>query len=228
MESTHKHLHPGDTPLHVACRAGKAEVVQFLLTTAHKEALTVRNERNDTPLHVACNNNIEVIKAIVTKYQEINDINAVNSSQNTPLHIACKMMKGNDIVSYLVTEVHCRCDIPNEDGNLPLHIACQMKNISNIKTLIEAMNEHDLNWKNNKGNTALHELFKARCTRFGVGFINLLIAKMGICLHIQNSYGELPIHLACRNLQLRVLKCFTSQINTTATTNKGDTVLHES
>ena len=228
VESTHKHLHPGDTPLHVACRAGKSDVVQYLLTTAHKEALIIRNGQNDTPLHVACSNNVGVVKAILTtKSQEI-DVNAVNSSQNTPLHIACKKMKGSDIVSFLVNELHCRCDIPNNDGNLPLHIACQMSSTSNIKTLIEAIDEHHLGWQNEKGNTAFHELFRIRCNRVGVGFTKLVVAKMGERKHTHNSYGELPIHLACRNLQSRVIKCLTSQINTTSTTNKGNTVLHES
>ena len=135
-----KDISMGDTAVHVACRAENSNVLRFLLTTKHQDALTVKNEKGDTPLHVACNNDLEVVKAI-TECKGTYDLNAINKNQDTPLHIACKKIEGEAIVSFLVNELHCRCDIPNKDDDIPLHIACRKQVQGMIEILVQTMDK---------------------------------------------------------------------------------------
>ena len=228
--SSTKFIFPGDTPLHVACRGGKTEIVEYLLTTSHREALTEINEYGNLPIHVACASNIKMVKAIA-RFKEIFDWNATNLCEDTALHIACKGRKNlaNPIISFLVNEIHCECSISNKCGDFPLHIACKNLNGEAIKALTTAMDKNDLNKKNNTGSTPLHEyLGKPWGKRQGIGALKLLVDKMGEGVSISNSNGELPIHLACRNLPPSAIRCLKSQLNSTSTTTTGNTVLHES
>ena len=224
-----KKIKPGDTPLHIACRAGRRKIVQFLLSTAHKEALSIRNEYGELPLHVACTSNINVVKDIISSLKEF-DCNYTNLKKETFLHIACSYRK-NVIVSFLVNEMQCRCDVPNRNGDLPLHIACKMLNGEAVKILVKAMNHHHLSWQNEANNTALHLYFgKLWTKRLGVGAIKLLVQEIGDSVSvIYNSNGELPIHLACRNTQLNAVRCLKSHIhiNSLAVTKEGNTLFHE-
>ena len=220
-----KYISVGDTALHVACRAKNSDVVRFLLTTKHKDALTVKNESGDTPLHVACSNHLKSVKAIA-KCKSILDPNAVNQNQDTPLHIACKKKEGKAIVSYLVKELHCRCDIPNKDNDTPLHIACRKQVKGMIEVLAQSMDKCHLQLQNLNGDTALHELFcKPPSKKLNVSVTKLMTVDME---NIEcNSKGELPIHLVCRNAPLRIIKCFGPDTLSSSITKSGNTILHE-
>ena len=224
----------GDTALHVVCRYGKANFVQFLLSTPHKEALALPNEHGDLPLHIACSSsNIEVVK-VIANHKNF-DCNAVNTDQDTALHVACKSAKGTTIGQLLVKVMQCKCDVQNKDGNLPLHIACQKKNVSMINTLAAAMEKRHLALRNNKGNTVLHEFLSKHCQKSHIKITKLLVEKMKCKetgdfdpIGIRNCEGELPIHLACRNAHLFIVMCLASQASSASVTNRGNTLLHES
>ena len=108
----------------------------------------------DTPLHYACDNFIyndnrtELIRLYVDNGA---DINIRNSKGKTPFFVSCDG-DDNDVVRFLISEIHVDVNIPDNEGNTPLHFACNKRNLELIRILLFEGNA-DENVRNNNGLT---------------------------------------------------------------------------
>ncbi|XP_069756736.1 ankyrin repeat domain-containing protein 22 [Narcine bancroftii] len=140
----------GDTPLIAACRAGRVEIVRYLL---RKEAdVNLRNKKERTCLHYAVRRrlifldylliiilmpvlllgyiimeskkrrNETLIKILLNAKV---DVNATDHQGNSALHYACQM-KNQRIVSILI-KANADASIANKNGETPLDIATKLK-----------------------------------------------------------------------------------------------------
>lgn len=89
LDNTENDLNQGDdhwfTPLHWACRNGRIEVVELLISRGAR--VSAKNRGDDTPLHNAAQcGQLNVLKCLIRNKSQIN---AQNEHGNSPLHYAC-------------------------------------------------------------------------------------------------------------------------------------------
>ena len=104
----------GETPLHLACKLGKVEIVKYLVEDANCDA-NIPNAEGKHALHIACEQSLK-IECLVQK----GDINCQNAFEETPLHIAC-YNRDYDMIQFLLSNPECRADISDDDDDLALH-----------------------------------------------------------------------------------------------------------
>ena len=201
----------GDTPLHVACRAGRIDIAKYLLEVGHTSALCIRNCQGDLPLHLACQHDDKMIRLFIN--YPIFDCNTVNEAGDTPLHIACRNKPTAASIKVLVHQMKLKVNVVNRDGDLPLHIACRHAKTTQgtLNILCTGLNQEELNMQNVNGNTVLHELLhekrdhKKQLKSVKEAIKQCIIQRMSM-VAIPNHDGEHPIHLACQHQMLQVVK----------------------
>ena len=146
------------TPLHYACRHGRLDVVQSLITNCIGYTIESRDANGCTPLHTAAkyghfniieyaissllfSNTLPCIQmeintklslALMSLFQGKLKDQHTDLNGNTPLHAAC--MGGNlDIVQFLVNTIGCD---PMSTGNC-LHLAAEHGHLNVVKYLLE-------------------------------------------------------------------------------------------
>ena len=216
----------GDTPLHIVCRRNRymyygenfeteiLEVVKYLVKERHCD-LTIQNKKKELPLHIACqNSSLDVVKLVSEC-----DVELQNVSGDTPLHIACRR-GNNDIVDYLLGQ--CNPTACNIDGELPLHIACKM----HIK--LETVKLHcniDVNTQTLQSkDTPLHYACRSNFHEA----VKYLVEEKSGNFTLQNSNGELPLHIACTNVSFKLVELLSNYgADLNCRTLTGDTPLNE-
>ena len=231
----------GDTPLHLAlssyCEVHK--LVKFLVSKGRCN-FTIQNDEGKLPLHIACEkHSIEIVRLVGNC-----DVNARTKSGDTPLHIVCRrnIFYGDSFVpmiKYLVKEKHCNLTIQNDDKELPLHIACEKYSIE----VIRLVGKCDVNIGTSSGDTPLHIVCRRKRYNFEeipftlsaeekyaifeaevLEVVKYLVKERHCDLTIQNNEGELPLHIACKNRSLDVVK-LVSECDVELQTVSGDTPL---
>lgn len=133
----------GVTALHMACRCGNLEAVNYLLLHADIK-IDAKDKNNDTPLHEAClHKDKKIVKQLLEKMKEKGlTIYKGNKSGLTPLHLACR--EGHLEVVELLLD-HCGSGYAtlitakdNEDAT-PLHLACQNVNEKKAKSIVQKL-----------------------------------------------------------------------------------------
>ena len=212
----------GDTVLHVACRNGRSKYVKCLLNRNHDKALNISNMHGEIPFHLACSHDVTMVEAFAYHISKFNCNAVVNSSGDTPLHIACRNMYLHSfiepVIDPLVDKFKCKTDLINKHRELPLHLACRHRYISFnvIKKLAVGLSSDRLNLQNNFGDTPLHILLSSAVystpptERDAILDIVKFLTKEMSCsdssLSICNNDGKQPLHLACQNQVLSVVK----------------------
>ena len=202
----------GDTPLHVACRKGKIDVIRHLLQCGHSQSLNYSNALNELPVHlaVAANHSISVMKLFL-RYKEYFDGNAANESNgDTLLHIMCRHKCHVHCLKLVVYKLQCKVYVQNKEGNLPLHIACQNEHISNgiVKLLCDALSDDQIKHRNKHGNTALHEYLRCSHMYSSHDFHKLLqiFVARGLLPQCIDDQVMDYLHLGCRYQKLNIVK----------------------
>lgn len=138
----------GSTPLHVAAKKGRRDLVEALRTEgANLEAL---DKQGRTPLHSAVmNGHLDVCICLVAK---LASINAPDADQMTPLHWAAKQHHLR-IVDFLLAKGADR-KIFDSNGYLPLHHAVDSGEVEAINRLYT--HKEDLQTRTKSGETPLH------------------------------------------------------------------------
>jgi len=202
----------GNTPLHMACKYEKADIVNWL-TLEKRCSQGIQNSKGELPLHIASGRgSCEIVKLV----SDCN-VNIMNKDGNTPLHIACKYYKQVEIVRLLTLERCCRQSIQNSDGELPLHIACSKGSCE----IVRLVSDCNVNTVDTNGNTPLH----IACEYEQIDIIRLLTLEKCCSQNIENSCGELPLHIACRLCSCEIVK-LVSSCNVNTVNSDGDTPLH--
>ena len=143
----------GDTPLHIACKAGNLNTCKLLLDR-HCE-IDLLNDNGDTALHVACRHgNNQVYKEVLNRGS---DINAKNNDGDTPLLIACKNCNF-ELSQTMLNEPNLKVTATNNAGENILHVLCRALNSMQAFQVIQLVLEStqiDPNASNQAGETPI-------------------------------------------------------------------------
>ena len=183
----------GDTPLHIACRSGALEIVQFLVSL--KKYLSAVNKQGELPLHCACyQSSPEILKLVMT------DINLVSTKGETALHIAIRS-KAFGIVDFLVKDTQCDLAVATEHGELPLHYACRYAPLETVR-FISDHSLCSLNSSTCRGDTPLH----IACQRGSLDIVQYLVDDLRCYTGLVNEDCLAPVHIAMKQGNTEIAK----------------------
>ena len=212
----------GNTPLHIACKENKMDIVKYLTETKKCDA-NIQNQKGELPLHIACTGGDLKMARLVCKC----NMNAVTTTGDTPLHLALSSSAYyniHELVKFLVSKRQCNFNIQNDEGKLPLHIACEKHSTE----IVRLVGNCDVNAGTKSGDTPLHTICR-RNTYYGDNFVveivKYLVRERHCNLAIQNSDKELPLHIACEEHSMEVIR-LTGECDVNIRTKSGDTPLH--
>ena len=209
----------GDCLLHIACQWADMDIVSYLISD-QKCNLNITNNKWNTPLHIACfKQSLTIVKLLLEMKCKVNISNKKGViAQNIPLnedgdclHIACRW--GDvDIVRYLIMDENCDLNIQNGTSNSPLHIACYWKSLDIIKLLLEVKcntkisnkkgkSAHDIPLNDN-GDLLLH----VACQWGDVDIVRYLAIDEKCDINLQNVDMNTPLHFACYQKSLPIIK----------------------
>ena len=181
----------GLTPLHVACKCNKLDIVQYLLEVMKERGLEVSSvvERGTVhPLKLACETgNAQLVKCLVENGVNISD---KLPDGNTVLHIACSV-GSLEMVKYLIDSGHDTL-ITNSRKEYPLHIACT-KNLELVEITSSKCKIAQLEAQTDKGLTPLHLAASSGL----LDVIQYLVETLHCSLFTPDAYGNNVLAHAC-------------------------------
>ncbi|KAG6751265.1 hypothetical protein POTOM_045789 [Populus tomentosa] len=196
-----------DTVLHLAARERTAIRTIKSLVELNPSLMRMANGKRNTPLHdavIKCNE--EVAKFLVSRDPEV----AYYSNKNgrSPLYLAVENGNKNGILDDLL-DLGASIPITREDGDAlpkrksPVHAAIEQRNIDLLEKIAKAKPELLCLTAEELGNS----LHYASSIRFLEG-VRFLLKKFLNGAYETNSDGNYPIHVACKNDSVDVVKEF--------------------
>ncbi|KAF4529825.1 hypothetical protein B566_EDAN013993 [Ephemera danica] len=175
----------GETALYLACKYGRTEAVELLLS--HPRCLVnVGSEK--LPLHCAAGNGyVEILKLLLEWDSTL--LNKQDKDGETALHLACAV--GNDEIVYsLLNFEGLDLNLTDKWGNTCFHTAALSKVCDILSALLSQ--KPDLQNKiNKKGRTALHIAASIRNDTV----IKYLLNLENCDVNVQDINGDTPLHL---------------------------------
>ena len=176
--------------VHLACRYGTVEFVQFLIEEKSCNPKS-QNKDKETPVHVASKyGNVEILRYLV----EVKGCSLIqqNKDGNAPLHLAC-MFQHLETVQYLVKKQQDLTMLSNGNKALPIHIACCKDSLEIVK-LVTSQGSDKFNYaKDNNGRTPLHI-----ASAYGsLEVVKWLIEELHCDPNIKDDNLSTPLHYAC-------------------------------
>jgi ankyrin repeat protein len=183
----------GNSFLHLAVRAGNADIVKFLISKGAD--VNIKDIYGQTPIQIAPHiGNAEVVIQLVSKGAEINIKNSIG---RTPLHDTVYHNQFQ-IVKYLVSQ---GAEINTKDirSKTPLHDGVINNNVEISKYLITK--GADVNVKDGDGKTSLHYAV----INENLPLIKTLVST-GADVNIRNKFNRIPLHYAADEGYLEIVK----------------------
>ena len=213
-----------DTPLHTAVKHEQDDAI-FQLLSFKGCNLNVQNMSGDTPLHIAVRQNKTATISQLLACQQCN-INIKNKRGDTPLHFAVEVQNDMTVVELLSCK-ECDPNVQNEKGNTPLHIACYRRSLHIIKLLLEKRCRTNI--PNKKGEAAqdisLNEdgdcLLHIACEWGDVNIVRYLVTDQSCNLNIPNKRRNRPLHIACYQRLLDIIRLLLEMRCCTSIPNKN-------
>ncbi|XP_034906628.1 uncharacterized protein [Populus alba] len=196
-----------DTILHLAAREGKASDAIKSLAESNPSLMRKTNTKGNTPLHDAViTDNKEVAIFLASRDPEV----AYYSNKNgrSPLYLAVENGNKNGILDDLL-DLGASIPITREDGDAlpkrksPVHAALEQRNIDLLEKIAKAKPELLCLTDEELGNS-LHYA-SSICFLEGVRF---LLKKFLNGAYKTNREGNYPIHVACKNESVDIVKEF--------------------
>ena len=227
----------GNAPIHIACMNCRLESLKVLSGRESCDP-NQQNSKGDTALHFVSriktgNNELQFLE-VLTSTPGINPT-LVNLDGNAPIHTACMHYSLKSLKVLLNCE-SCDPNQQNSKGDTALHIVCRMRTSNELQflevlTSTPGINPTIVNHEgivpsevvDREGDTLLHNA----CVEGNIRVAELLL-KYGADVLKLNSYGDAPIHVACKHSRLEVLKALftSSNCNPDQLNEDGDTALH--
>ncbi|KAJ6695848.1 MOLTING PROTEIN MLT-4 [Salix koriyanagi] len=194
-----------DTVLHLAAREGKAEEDTVpshaikSLVESNPSVVRMTNEKGNTPLHEAViKGNGEFAIFLASKDPEVAYYN--NKNGRSPLYLAVENGNKKGILDDLLKSKREDGDaLPK--GKSPVHAAIERRDIGILKKIVEAKPELLRLTDEELGNS----LHYASSIGFLEG-VQFLLRKFVDGAYERNSEGNYPIHIACKNDSVDVVK----------------------
>ena len=221
-----------DTALHIGVE--NAEIVSCLLESGRTRC-NIYNVKGLTPFHKAIAKGVMASVKLMMK-NRLNILQTSNDKfQNAPIHIAC-IYSRLDILEFLLGYTNCDPNQQNAEGNTALHIVCRMR-ISSVLGFLGVLTSTpgiNLTLVNHEGIAPLDVVVSDHKTLLhyacfeGNSTLAELLVRNGADVMKPNTYGDAPIHIACKRSRLEVLKAlFTSNnCNPDQLNADEDTALH--
>ena len=163
----------GDTPLHVACRHGRVEIVDLLIKSGVCDTLNKPNSSKETPLHLACLLKSPAVAECILNNEQLSltSIDAPDEVGDTPLMNACR--SGNAYIVELLIRKGCSALCVNEYSKETLfHIVCGIERLDILQLLVR--NIHDkVDFRDHLGQTPLCIAMNASCSEI----VHFLVKK---------------------------------------------------
>uniref|UniRef100_A0A8C9RS90 Ankyrin 3 n=1 Tax=Scleropages formosus TaxID=113540 RepID=A0A8C9RS90_SCLFO len=235
------------TPLHIASRLGKAEIVQQLLQ--HGASPDAATTSGYTPLHLAAREGHEDVASVLLDHGAL--LSVTTKKGFTPLHVAAKY--GKIEVANLLLQKSAPPDAAGKSGLTPLHVAVHYDNQKVALLLLNQGASPHASAKN--GYTPLHIAAKKNqmdiattlleygadtnaVTRQGISPVHLaaqegnvdmesLLLSRNANVNLCNKSGLTPLHLAAQEDKVNVAEVLVNQGATIdPETKMGYTPLH--
>ena len=228
----------GETPLHIACLRNTEEIVKYLIQTCHCDP-RVEDCNGVLPLHFACASgslsivrlvsNCDVNAAVKRSYTYRNWIFV--TAGYTPLQITAnfwhKHKEFRGIMEYLLKKKHCKIWHPHSRDNIIVRyivrddhgvVSCHVLRF--IASYLQDNQDED-------GNTILHIACRP-CVDVSQSLlvVKCLIEEKYCSPCVQNNEGELPLHVACSQKALEIVKLVSNCDVSSNTRTTGDSPLH--
>ncbi len=187
----------GNTPLHIATRNGKLDVVKLLVKKGADLCIDNCVQYGGTPLHLAARSvNLEVVKFLVK-----NDapLEAVDNQGRTPLFSAIEAGRIDMIKLLLELGANPSRKNPKRNGLTPLHSSMISNNPAIVSELIKY--GADVALRDSMGNTPLHYMVSShrdQCLE--------VMLKSGAMINARNIKGETPLHIAVMTNSVYIVK----------------------
>jgi len=179
----------GATLLHRAAQHKASDSARFLIGEGAKVNTTSRGE--ETPLHKAVRSgSVDIVDLLINSNA---NVNATTTAGKSPLHLA--VLKNNPYIVWFLIDKGANVSVQDRDGNTSLHLAAKQGHWTIARILID-QGTANINAKNRKGETPLHEANKEYATQGTVIMIEKLIARRAD-INAQNNDGNTPLHEAC-------------------------------
>ena len=218
----------GDTPFHVALdlfqQSQKGKVRRFKAKSSLEffadncPDINAQNNDGQSLLHLSC----KAVNSYSTHIVEFlvksgADVTKLDVHEQLPLHVAASQL------------VKLCCSLPLVDqqdanGNTALHIACIHSKLKIAKFLLSEMKCNPI-ITNAKSQTPLHCACKQ--STMNCKLIDLLAQCAPASLNYQDTDGDTPIHILCRNSNLKGVTIMAMHdCNFGLQNNSGETPLH--
>ncbi|GMH08749.1 hypothetical protein Nepgr_010589 [Nepenthes gracilis] len=216
----------GDSPLHLAARAGNLIKVKEHLQNCDsgfsKELLCRQNQDGETPLYVAAENGHALVVRELLKYLDLQAASMAAKNGYDPFHIAAR--QGHVDVSKELLSTFPNLAMTADPSNMTaLHTAATQGHIDVVNLLLESDSNLAKIARNN-GKTVLHSAAR-------MGHLEVVRALLHKDLSIgfrTDKKGQTALHMAVKGqspeIVLELLKPNCSVIN--VEDSKGNTALH--
>ena len=177
------------TPLHYACRHGRVDVAQQLITHC-KYSIESKDGKGRTPLHTAAQyGQVSIIKYLLH--------NLFSTGESLKLGF------GSMLADTLTSIFQCKLSKSHRDqsGNTPLHTACVHGQLDIVQLFTRDI-DCDPNDTNSEGLSCLH----LAAQHGHLPLVRYLIEEVGSDVTLEDKHGRSPIYLAAEGGHLDILK----------------------
>ena len=179
------------TPLHYACRHGRVDVAQQLITQC-KYSIESKDGKGCTPLHTAA------------QYGQVSTLKyLLHRLFITEEYISSKLGSGSMLARALTSMFQCKLSESHRDqsGNTPLHTACVCGQLDIVQLLTREIG-CDPNDANSESLSCLH----LAAQHGHLPLVRYLIEEVGSDVTLEDEDGRSPTYLAAGGGHLDILK----------------------
>ncbi|XP_021288576.1 ankyrin repeat-containing protein At5g02620-like [Herrania umbratica] len=193
----------GETPVHLAARAGRHEVFEIFIN-AVKDSPEVdicsdTDRFGDTPLHGAVRNgHFKILNALTQRNLE--SLLKSNAASETPLSIAIDLRLTN-IAAKIITLNQSTLGYLGDNGQKPLHYAVMRQDFG-IMNIIIGLRNDSVRDSDNRNRTPLHYAAALGHQRM----VEELIEKDPSVAFAEDVNKQIPLHLAAENGHARLIE----------------------